>query len=108
MELYTTLKDMSSTMQKQLRVSSKSKDLQSGVQVENAHVSVGLPKTKSDTDGKVLIRDRQKIRAKSLNKRLKEARALNQKLKQEGKLPNPTKKWSKDSIKTLSAALSGK
>lgn len=43
------------------------------------------------------------------NRRLKEARAQHRELKAAGKpLPNPTKGWSKDSLKSLTAALSGR
>jgi hypothetical protein len=38
---------------------------------------------------------------------LKKARLKNAKLKKEGKLPHPTKEWSKESLKSLQAALSG-
>lgn len=54
------------------------------------------------TSGTVMTR-------KELNRRLKEARARNRKLKAEGKtLPNPMKEWSRDSLESLTAALSGK
>ena len=46
---------------------------------------------------------------KEIDLRLKEARARNRKLKAEGKeLPNPMKEWSRDSLESLTKALSGR
>lgn len=50
-----------------------------------------------------------KLTKRELDARLKAARARLREMKAEGKtLPNPTKDWSKASIKSLSIALSGK
>ena len=46
---------------------------------------------------------------KEFDRRLKEARARNRKLKAEGKpLPDPMKEWSKNSLESLCKALSGR
>lgn len=50
-----------------------------------------------------------RITRSELNARLKEARQYVREMKSEGKsLPNPTKNWSKDSIRSLSVALGRK
>ena len=95
-------------MQKQLSVSSKSKNLQTGVKLDNAHAPNGLKRTNVEKEVKVTIVDRQRVSAQSLKKRLKDARERNRQLEKAGKLPNPTKKWSAKSVQTLSEALSGK
>lgn len=48
----------------------------------------------------------KRLTVKELQTRLKEARAKNKELAKQGKLKNPTKAWSKDSIESLSKALS--
>ena len=50
----------------------------------------------------------KKLTKAEIARRVKAARALNKKLEAEGKLPNPTKKWSKDSVKSLKFALSAR
>lgn len=50
-----------------------------------------------------------KLTKRQLDERLKSARARLREMKAKGKsLPNPTKEWSKDSIKSLTIALSGR
>ncbi|MEZ5328579.1 MAG: hypothetical protein R3F19_26340 [Verrucomicrobiales bacterium] len=48
-----------------------------------------------------------KFTKSAVKNHLKQARARNEKLEKEGMLRNPTKEWSKDSLKTLAKALSG-
>lgn len=50
-----------------------------------------------------------KITRREWDKRLKAARAKDRQLKAEGKpRPNPTKSWSKESMRAFSNALSGR
>ncbi|MGE9268179.1 MAG: hypothetical protein ACQKBY_08780 [Verrucomicrobiales bacterium] len=50
----------------------------------------------------------KKLTKADIVRRLQEARARNEELKEQGKLPKPTKQWSNDSVKSLKIALSTK
>jgi len=47
-----------------------------------------------------------KLTKAEIARRVKAARARNKELEAQGKLPSPTKRWSKESLKSLQKALS--